>query len=108
MTHSSFKLVFYQPSNKLLILGPDSQEHKLGDMSVPKTIMVTLIGESGVVCPLPEGRGWVWETSVGELVPVFKKKQNTVTKERRMDDYGQQQQKNITILLKSSTVIILL
>ena len=41
MTHSSFKLVFYQPSNKLLILGPDSQEHKLGDMSVPKTIMVT-------------------------------------------------------------------
>lgn len=36
MTKSSFKLLFYQPSNKLLIPGPDSQSHKLGDVPVPK------------------------------------------------------------------------
>ena len=43
MINSGFKFVFCQSSNKLLILVPDSQEHKLGDMSVPKTSMMSLV-----------------------------------------------------------------
>ena len=43
MINSGFKLVFCQPSNKLLILGAGSQEHRLGDMSVPNSIMMSLV-----------------------------------------------------------------